>query len=94
MQRGLRVLTLHWAIEKSPILLSQYWKNEWLDGTIIISSYFGGSNNIFADCMYIRVSQIAGVFQKMIFESCTLYHIMPFVKIIGPVEKKVTICWF
>jgi len=40
--------------------------------------------------MSIRVSQIAGVFQKMIFESCTLYHIMPFAKIIGPVEKKVT----
>jgi len=42
----------------------------------------------------IRVSQIAGVFQKMIFESCTLYHIMPFAKIIGPVEKKVTKSWF
>ena len=40
--------------------------------------------------VYSRVSQIAGVFQKMIFESCTLYHIMPFAKIIGPVEKKVT----
>ena len=38
----------------------------------------------------IRVSQIAGVFQKNIFESCTLYHIIPFAKIIGPVEKKVT----
>ena len=38
--------------------------------------------------IYIRVSQIAGVFQKLIFESCTLYHIMPFAKIIGPVEKK------
>jgi hypothetical protein len=34
------------------------------------------------------VSQIAGVFQKMIFESCTLLHIIPFAKIIGPVEKK------
>ena len=41
-------------------------------------------------CMYNRVSQIAGVFQKMIFESCTLYHIMPLAKIIGPVEKKNT----
>ena len=41
------------------------------------------------------MSQIAGVFQKIIFESCTLYHIMPFAKIIGPVEKKVTIsCCF
>ena len=51
MQRGLRVISLQGAIEKSPILLSQYWKNELLDGTIIIS-YFGGSNNIFTDCTY------------------------------------------
>ena len=50
MQKGLRVVTLQWAIEKSPILLSQYWKNEWLDDNIIIS-YFGGSNNISADYM-------------------------------------------
>jgi hypothetical protein len=28
MQRGLRVITLQGAIEKSPILLSQKWKNE------------------------------------------------------------------
>ena len=28
--------------------LSQYWKFELFDGSIIIS-YFGGSNNIFAD---------------------------------------------
>ena len=40
MQRGLTVITLQGEIEKS----------EWLDGTIIIS-YFGGSNNIFADCI-------------------------------------------
>ena len=51
MQWGLRVITLQGAIEKSPILLSQYLKFEWLDGTIIIS-YFGGSNHIFADCIY------------------------------------------
>ena len=44
--------------------------------------------------IHSRVSQIAGVFQKMIFESCTLYHIMPFAKIIGPVEKKITKSWF
>ena len=53
MQRGLRVITLQGAIEKIPILLSQYWKNEWLEGNIIIS-YFDGSNNIFADCMIIK----------------------------------------
>ena len=51
MQKGLKLITLQGAIEESPILLSQYCKNEWLDGNIIIS-YFGGSNNIFADCTY------------------------------------------
>jgi hypothetical protein len=31
MQRGLRVITLQGAIEKSPILLPQYWKlNDWM----------------------------------------------------------------
>ena len=31
MQRGLRVITLQGAIEKNPILLSQYWKiNDWM----------------------------------------------------------------
>ena len=40
------------------------------------------------------MSQIAGVFQKMIFESCTLYHIMPIAKKIGPVEKRVAKSWF
>ena len=41
-------------------------------------------------CVWGRVSQIAGVFQKMVFKSCTLLHIIPFAKIIGPVEKKMT----
>ena len=50
MQKGLRVITLQGEIEKSPLLLSQHWKNEWFDGSINIS-YFGGSNNIFAECM-------------------------------------------
>ena len=53
MQRELRLITLQGAIEKSPILLSQYWKNEWLDGTKIIS-YFCGSNDNFADCNSIQ----------------------------------------
>ena len=50
MQRGLRGITLQGAIKKSPRLLSQYWKNDWWDGTIIIS-HIGGSNNIFAACI-------------------------------------------
>ena len=50
MQRGLRVITLQGAIKKSPILLSQYLKNERMDGTKIIW-YFSGSNNIFAGCI-------------------------------------------
>ena len=32
----LRVITLQGATGKRPILLSQYWKHEWLDSTIII----------------------------------------------------------
>ena len=43
------MITLQGAIEKSPILLSQYLEFKGLDGTIIIS-YFGGRNNINADC--------------------------------------------
>jgi hypothetical protein len=50
------------AIEKSPILLLQYWKNEWFDGTIIIS-YFGGINNIFADCRSQDYLFIFAIFQ-------------------------------
>ena len=41
MQKGLKLITLQGAMEK----------NEWLNGNIIIS-YFGGSNNIFADCIW------------------------------------------
>ena len=37
--------------KKSPILLSQFWKLEWLDGTIIIS-YVGGSN-IFSPSLWM-----------------------------------------
>ena len=69
MQRGLRVITLQGAIEKSPILLSQYYKNEWLDGDIIIS-YFGGSKNIFADCIAKIVYQKSLIFLKFSF----LFH--------------------
>ena len=40
-QRRLRAITLQGALEKSPILISQYWKNEWLDINIIISFFWG-----------------------------------------------------
>ena len=60
LQRGLRVITLQGARKKSPILISEYWKNEGLDGTIIIS-YFGGSNNIFCRLSNIYVCVTVGV---------------------------------
>ena len=43
-----RMITIKGAIEKSPILLLQYWKNKEFHSIIIIL-YFGGTNNIFAD---------------------------------------------
>jgi hypothetical protein len=36
------------------------------------------------------VSQIAVILQKKIVESYTLYQIMPFAKIIGPVKRNTT----
>ena len=51
MQRVLRVITLQGALKKSPILLSQYWKNE-SNSTIIISHFSG--TNIFYSCIFIR----------------------------------------
>ena len=47
-QKQIRVITLQGAIKQSLILQFQYWKNKELGSTIIIS-FFGGSNNIFAD---------------------------------------------
>ena len=62
-----KVITLQGAIGISPILLSQYWKFEWLDGTIIIS-YFDGGNNIFVDCIQVVLvpagSEMDGVATK------------------------------
>ena len=56
----------------------------------IQDSYYSNKFKFQFESMYNRVSQIAGVFQKMIFESCILYQIMPFAKIIGRVQKKFT----
>ena len=52
-----RAITKCEAIKKSPILLSKYWKNWQLDSTIIIS-YFGCTNNIFTDCIWIIISPL------------------------------------
>ena len=51
MQRGLRVITFQGAIEKSPILLSQYWTNYHFEREPKIISHYDGNNNIFADCI-------------------------------------------
>ena len=48
-QKGLRVITLQGAIKKVQCCFHNIGNFVWMDGTIIIS-YFGGSNNIFADC--------------------------------------------
>ena len=48
MQRGLRVITLQGAIEKSPILLSQYWKKV---------PVLKGNKNYFVDSILFSVLQ-------------------------------------
>ena len=81
MQRGLRVITLQGETEKSPILLSQYWKNDRLDGTIIIT-HFDGSNNILVDCIFLFGSGLAEPLPKVcliirviyIEEHCLSYY--------------------
>ena len=44
-----REITKWWAIEKFPILLSQYWKNYHFERVSKFISHFGGTNNIFAN---------------------------------------------
>ena len=44
-----RAITKWGAIEKSQILLSQYWKNYHFEMVPKIISHFDGKNNIFAD---------------------------------------------
>ena len=45
-------ITLQGAIEKSTILLSQYWKHELTKKVI---SYFGDTNNILADDISYKI---------------------------------------
>ena len=47
-----RAITKWEAIEKNPILLSQYWKNLHIRRVTEIVSHSNGSNNIFAYCIY------------------------------------------
>ena len=46
-----RAITKLGAIEKGPIVISQYCKNKELDSTIVIS-HFKGTNIIFAYCSF------------------------------------------
>jgi hypothetical protein len=52
-KRNKRIITLHRAIEKSPILLSQFWKNYHLLRVTNNISHFDVSKNIFVDCILI-----------------------------------------
>ena len=45
-----RAITKWGAIEKYPILLSQYWKNNRVPNIIL---HFGGTNNIFVDSIFV-----------------------------------------
>jgi hypothetical protein len=47
-----RAITKWGAIEKSPILLSQYWKIYHFLRVTKIISHFDDSNNIFVDCSF------------------------------------------
>ena len=90
MQIRLRVITLHEATEKSFNIAIRYWKNEWLDTTIIIS-YFGGINNIFADYIFWSISFKVLFESNLIFKWCyyrqTIFYqsntMVPYVDIIG-----------
>ena len=73
MQRRLRVITLQGAI-----------KNEWLDGNIIIS-YFGGRNNIFADCIFLLSLLLSQIFE--------LFNIIMIVKVVCLVKQQFEICF-
>ena len=46
--KKLRAITLQRAIDKSPILNLQYWKNYLFNGVPKTNLNFGGTNNIFA----------------------------------------------
>ena len=50
MQKGLRVITLQGAIEKSPISQLEKLMIGWHHNYFV---YFGGSNNIFVDCILL-----------------------------------------
>ena len=60
--KGLRMITLKGAIEKSPILLSQYWKNYYFKRVTKIISHFDGSNNIFVDYSFILICILVYLF--------------------------------
>ena len=49
-QRRLKAITLQGAIEKSPILLSKYWKIDPFDRVLQNVTNYWATNNVLADC--------------------------------------------
>ena len=65
-----RVITKWGAIEKSPILLSQYWKQYYFKRVTKIISHFDGSNNIFADCSDLITTILTNAYKHVNFSGC------------------------
>ena len=68
-----RAITKWGAIEKSPILLLQYWKNYHFLRVTKVISHFDGSNNIFGDCVFAKVLM---VHPKMYNNYCAIKYII------------------
>ena len=62
--KRLRPTTFQGAIEKSLILLSQYWKTIKYNSTIIVS-LFGDTNIIFVDC----ISGVIIIYRRALFNN-------------------------
>ena len=54
LSESYRAITKRGPIEKSPILLSQYWKNTHFHMVPKIILHFRGTNNIFVDCIKLN----------------------------------------
>ena len=52
-------------MEKSTLLLSQYWKNKHFDCATKLISYFVGTNNSFADCRLNFLTVLFGLMDEI-----------------------------